>query len=70
MRIFSLQGIPGVTCYYISKGMSGLLIAAENRKEDMFLHLECNCTDSFNVVSSRGCLESFDVVPPLQRYFV
>lgn len=64
------EGIPGVTCYYLSKGMSGLVIAAENRRTDMFLQLDCNCSDSFNIVSSRGSLETHDVVPPHHRQIV
>jgi len=64
------EGIPGVTCYYLSKGISGLLIAAENRKEDMHLSLDCNCSESFNILSTRGCLVTFDVIPPLHRQIV
>eukprot|EP00112_Aurelia_sp_Birch-Aquarium-sp1_P002218 Seg1238.1 transcript_id=Seg1238.1/GoldUCD/mRNA.D3Y31 product=Calpain-D protein_id=Seg1238.1/GoldUCD/D3Y31 len=64
------EKIPGITCYYFSKGMSGLIIAAENRRSDMCLHLDCNCSESFNVVSSRGCLETHDVLPPLSRQIV
>eukprot|EP00794_Sanderia_malayensis_P007082 gene7082-7880_t len=64
------EGIPGITCYYFSKKMSGLIITAENRRSNMFLQFDCNCTESFNVVSSRGCLETHDVIPPLHRQII
>ncbi|XP_047126988.1 calpain-15 isoform X1 [Hydra vulgaris] len=61
------QGIPGVTCYYMSLKLAGLIVAAENRRSDVHLHVDCNCEESFNVVSTRGSLVTSDCLPPLSR---
>ena len=66
--MFLLQGIPGVTCYYMSRKLSGLIVAAENRRSDVHLHVDCDCSNSFNVVSTRGALVTSDCIPPLSRY--
>ncbi|XP_063414757.1 calpain-15-like isoform X2 [Mytilus trossulus] len=59
-----------VTVYSLMQGWSGGLYVVENRSPDRSMHVQCDCKESTNVVSTRGNLMSVDSIPPLHRQVI
>ncbi|CAD6196430.1 unnamed protein product [Caenorhabditis auriculariae] len=57
----------GAVIRQLAVDFAGMLIMADNLLENTWLHVGLNCSDSVNVLSSRGTLNVADVIPPLSR---
>ncbi|XP_054155045.1 calpain-D-like [Oppia nitens] len=57
----------GVTSYCLTQHWSGMVAVVENRRPDDWAQIVCNCSQSINLVSTRGTMTTIDSVPPLHR---
>lgn len=64
------QDREGVTFYSLNQGWSGTVLVAENRYPDYYMHVHSDFNGSFNVVSTRGQLNTMDSIPPLHRQII
>ncbi|KAK6050104.1 calpain family cysteine protease [Cooperia oncophora] len=61
------KSLPGVFPRYVNENFSGLLLMIDNVLEDMWVHAMVQCSNSTNLLSSRGALDVADSIPPLSR---
>ncbi|RUS85469.1 hypothetical protein EGW08_006745 [Elysia chlorotica] len=61
---------PGVMAYTLMSGWAGSIFVVENVLPGQAVHVRCDCSQSSNVVSTRGTLETRDVVPSYHRQVI
>ncbi|KAJ1371003.1 hypothetical protein KIN20_032864 [Parelaphostrongylus tenuis] len=64
------HSMTGVYPRYITNDFAGLLLMVDNSLDDMWVHVKAECSNSLNVLSSRGVLDVADSIPPLSRQII
>ncbi|WKY09591.1 hypothetical protein Q1695_002168 [Nippostrongylus brasiliensis] len=64
------SSLEGVFPRYVTENFSGLLLMVDNVLEDMWVHAKVECSESVNLLSSRGTLDVADSIPPLSRQII
>jgi calpain-15 len=64
------NAVEGVAIYSLMECWFGLVIVVENRHVNKWVHVETDCSNSQNLVSTRGVYFTADAVPPLHRQVV
>lgn len=64
------SSVQGVFPRYVTDNFSGLLLMVDNVLEDMWVHAKVECSESNNLLSSRGALDVADSIPPLSRQII
>ena len=56
--------------YYLVDNFGGMIMTAENGTANSSFYIECDCSGSQNLVSTRGALLTVDCLSPMTRYIL